>query len=366
MGHGSKRAQALADCERVIGVDLSDKTARYAELDPSPTSEAVLAEGSVRLTEAGLRKHFGERARCRIALEVGAQSRWVSQLLEGLGHEIIVANPRQIALIFRNQRKTDRLDAENLARLARADRQLLRPIQHRRAETHADLVQIRARDLFVRQRTAAINFVRGELKTEGVRVGRCSAETFARKAWPVLPGSLRSGLGPVVLEIARLTQRIRRSDRAIEQLAAEKYPETGAHRQVGGVGALTALAYVLTLEEPRRFRRSRAVGAYLGLTPRLDNSGERAPELGLSKAGDPYLRRLLVQSAHYILGPFGPDCDLRRWGLHLAGAGSKARKHRAVAAVARKLAVLLHHLWVTGEVYDPLYDAHRREQEMAA
>jgi len=366
MAHGSKRVVAMAGFERVIGLDLSDKKARFAELDPDPTSEEILAEGTVPLTEIGLRKRLGERARCRIALEVGAQSPWVSRLLAGFGHEVLVANPRQIALIFRNHRKTDRLDAENLARLARVDRRLLRPIVHRSAGTHADLVQIRARDLFVRQRTAAINFVRGELKADGVRVAPCSAETFARKAWVVLPDSLRPALGPALLEIARLTQRIQRYTRTVERLATEKYPETGALRQVKGVGALTALAYVLTIEDASRFRRSRAVGAYLGLTPRLDHSGQQAPELGLSKAGDPHLRRLLVQSAHYILGPFGPDCDLRRWGMGLAGAGSKGRKNRAVAAVARKLAVLLHRLWVSAEPYDPLYQVHLSEPEAAA
>jgi transposase len=366
MAHGSKRAMAIVDVERVIGLDLSDKKAQFAELDPDPASEEVLVEGTVPLTEAGLRKRFGERARCRVVLEVGAQSPWVSRLLTALGHDVIVANPRQIALIFRNQRKTDRLDAENLARLARVDRRLLRPIVHRSADTHADLVQIRARDLFVRQRTAAINFVRGELKVEGVRVGRCSAETFARKAWVMLPQALHPALGPAVMEIARLTRRIQRYTRTIERLAAEAYPQTDALRQVKGVGAITSLAYVLTIEDPSRFRRSRAVGAYLGLTPRLDNSGAQAPQLGLSKAGDPHLRRLLVQSAHYILGPFGPDCDLRRWGLRLAGAGSKGRKNRAVAAVARKLAVLLHRLWLSAKPYDPLYQVHLREPEAAA
>lgn len=366
MAHGSKRVAAMVGVERVIGLDLSDKKARFAELDPDPGNEEILAEGTVALTEAGLRERFGERAPCRVALEVGAQSPWVSRLLAALGHDVIVANPRQIALIFRNHRKTDRLDAENLARLARVNRRLLRPIAHRSADTHADLVQIRARDLFVRQRTAAINFVRGELKADGIRVPSCSTPTFARMAWVVLPDGLRSALGPALLEIARLTQRIQRYTRAIERLAAERYPETGALRQVQGVGALTALAYVLTIEDASRFRRSRAVGAYLGLTPRLDNSGAQAPELGLSKAGDPHLRRLLVQSAHYILGPFGPDCDLRRWGLALAGTGSKGRKNRAVAAVARKLAVLLHHLWVSAEPYEPLHQAHQRQREIAA
>jgi transposase len=144
----------------------------------------------------------------------------------------------------------------------------------------------------------------------------------------------------------------------IEQLCQEHYPETHHLRQVSGVGPITALAYVLTLDDPDRFRKSREVAPALGLVPKRDQSGDRDPQLRITKTGDSYLRRLLVGSAQYILGPFGPDCDLRRWGLKLAQRGGKNAKKRAVVAVARKLAVLLHHLWVTGEVYDPFYHSH--------
>jgi len=137
-------------------------------------------------------------------------------------------------------------------------------------------------------------------------------------------------------------------------LGKEVYPQTQVLRQVNGVGPLTSLAFVLTLEEPGRFRTSRAVGPYLGLTPRSRDTGESHPQLHITKAGDIFLRKLLVQCAHYILGPFGKDCDLRRWGLRLAGTTSKDQKKRALPATARKLAVLLHQLWLTGEVYQPL------------
>jgi transposase len=130
--------------------------------------------------------------------------------------------------------------------------------------------------------------------------------------------------------------------------------------QVSGVGTLTAMAFVLTIEEPHRFRRSRDVGCYLGLRPKQQDSGERSPQLRITKAGDSYLRKILVSSAHYIIGPFGPDTDLRRWGLKLCERGGKNAKKRAVVAVARKLAVLLHRLWVTGEVYEPLRNAQAK------
>jgi transposase len=169
-----------------------------------------------------------------------------------------------------------------------------------------------------------------------------------------------------VLEtIASLTHKIRRYERHIEQLASERYPETCLLRQVSGVGPLTALSFVLTLEDPGRFRRSRSVGAYLGLRQRQSQSGEQDPELRITKAGDHDLRRLLIGSAHYLLGPFGPDTDLRRWGLALAARGKKNAKKRAVVAVARKLAVLLHRLWVTAEVYEPLRNHGRRPTGVA-
>ena len=144
------------------------------------------------------------------------------------------------------------------------------------------------------------------------------------------------------------------------------YPETDLLRQVEGVGALTALAFVLTLENPERFAKSRSVGAYLGLEPAQDQSGDRDPQRHISKEGDEMLRKLLVGSAHYILGPFGSDSDLRRHGEKIASRGGKNAKKRAAVAVARKLSVLLQRLWVTGEVYEPLRNAHwRREQEAA-
>jgi transposase len=163
-----------------------------------------------------------------------------------------------------------------------------------------------------------------------------------------------------------LTGQIKGYDGQIKAMAAARYPETALLRQVPGVGVLTAVHDVLTVEDPHRFRRSRTVGAYFGLRPRKRQSGQCDPELRISKAGDAEMRRLLVQAAHYVLGPFGPDTDLRRWGLALAARGRKAAKKRAIVAVARKLAVLLHRLWVTAEVYEPLRQACRRDEAAAA
>jgi transposase len=234
------------------------------------------------------------------------------------------------------------------------DPKLLHPIRHRQGSAQADLAVIRSRDGLVGCRTKLINLARGMVKSMGGRLPGCSSECFPQRARQKLPKELRQALLPVLESITLLTRRIRRYDQLIERLASERYPETVLLRQVSGVGAVTALSYVLTVEDPERFRSSRSLGVYFGLCPRRSQSGDQDPELRITKAGDADLRRLLIGSAHYILGPFGPDTDLRRWGLDLAARGRKNAKKRAVVAVARKLAVLLHRLWVTAEVYEPL------------
>jgi len=146
----------------------------------------------------------------------------------------------------------------------------------------------------------------------------------------------------------------------VKKISEEKYPETELLRAIKGVGPITALAFVLILEDPERFSKSRQVGSFIGLTPSRDQSGEIDKQLRITKAGNPLLRRLLVGAAQYILGPFGEACDLRRFGLKLSARGGKNAKRRAVVAVARKLTVLLYRLWRHGEIYGPLYTAKRK------
>jgi transposase len=211
----------------------------------------------------------------------------------------------------------------------------------------------------IRSRTQLINHIRGTVKSFGARLPKCSAESFHKKvAENQLPHELAEALEDVVATIGSLTERIRDYNKRIERVCEESYPEeTGLLRQVPGVGALTSLTFVLTLEDPRRFEKSRSVGAYLGLVPGKDQSGESDPGKRISGEGDEMLRRLLVGSAHYILGPFAPDSDLRRHGQKIASRGGKNAKKRAIVAVARKLAVVLHRLWVSGECYEPLHNA---------
>jgi transposase len=302
----------------------------------------------------------------RIAIEAGTHSPWASRVLEECGHEVLVANARKLRLIYANKRKTDEVDAENLARLARVDPKLLYPLKHRGEESQAHLAIVRARQALVGARTQLVNHVRGAVKSFGARLPKCPARSFHNKAPEHIPEALLPALGPVLEQIGSLTERIKDYDRKLETISEDHYPETKLLRQVEGIGPLTALTFVLTVEDPHRFKKSRAVGAYLGLVPATDRSGDSDPQKRISKEGDEMLRKLLVGSAHYVLGPFGKDSDLRRHGEKVASRGAKNAKKRAVVAVARKLCVLLHRLWVTGEVYEPLYNTHRRQEQQEA
>jgi transposase len=243
------------------GLDLGDNYTYLCLLDIQ--SGEVLEEGRLRTTPEAFKQRFDSEQQLRIAIEVGTHSPWISRLLEELGHEVLVANPRKIRLIYANKRKSDKLDAENLARLARVDAKLLYPLKHRGENSQAHLALIRSREALVGSRTQLINHVRGAVKSFGARLPKCSARSFHHKVAEEIPQALRAALAPILEIIASLTERIRDYDRKLEKLAGEHYSETELLRQVVGVGALTALTYVLTLEDPRRFAKSRSVGAYL-------------------------------------------------------------------------------------------------------
>lgn len=358
MTDGSKGERAVT-----VGLDIGDRYGYLCVLDTK--SGKVIEEGRLRTTPEAFGRRFGSERPMRVAIEAGTHSPWVSRLLEECGHEVLVANARKTRLIYAEGRKTDRIDAEKLARLARLDPKLLAPIEHRGESSQAHLALIRSREALVRTRARLINHVRFVVKPFGHRLPKCSAQAFYKKVTGKIPEFLEPSLGPILETIGELTARIREYDRKLAALAEELYPQTKLLEQVQGVGPLTALAFVLILEDPTRFVNGRAVGAYAGLVPGKDQSGDKDPQRRISRHGNELLRRLLVGCAHYILGPFGQDSDLRRHGEKIAQRGGKNARKRAVVAVARKLAVLLHRLWVSGEVYDPLYNARRSGERVA-
>lgn len=333
-----------------IGLDVGDRKIDLCVVDAG----GRVVERSVLVnTREALQARFEGAKPVRIAMEAGTHALWMSELLKGCGHEVIVANPRKLAAITQNVRKSDPVDAEYLARMARSDVRLLSPIEPRSLTVQQDLAVIRSRDQLVQIRTGLIAHVRSMVKTMGGRIpAGISSDAFAKRAEGHVPEILRPALGRILEVIEDLTRRIREYERWIQE-AVERYPQTERLQQISGVGPLTSLAFVLTVSDPGRFQKSRDVAAYFGLVPRRDQSGSKDPELRITKTGNSYVRRLLVGSAHYILGPFGPDTDLRRFGTRLAKRGDKTAKKKAVVAVARKLAVLLHRLWVSQETYVP-------------
>lgn len=334
-----------------VGCDVGDKTSEICVLD---ARGAVVERRQVRTTVNGITRPLARYEHATVVIEVGVHSRWIEEALRAGGHTVVVANARQVQLIWKRKKKTDRADALLLARLARVDLSLLAPVQHRSRAAQVDLAALRSRDILVRLRTALFNHVRGVLKPFGIKPVHCSPNAFPAQIADQIPPELVPAIEPVLNVLRELNQQIATHDRQVGQLATA-CPTTMRLAQVDSVGALTALAYRLTIEDPSRFKKSRVVPAFFGLTPAKDQSGESDPQKRITKAGDPFVRRLLVQCAQSLLGPFGHDCDLRRWGLKLAERGGKAAKKRAIVAVARKLAVLLHRLWITGGRYDPFY-----------
>ena len=347
----SQRKGASAAARETIGIDLGDKVSRYAILD---AAGELVEEGSFRNEVSSMEKHFGGDTKpARIAMEVGTQSAWIERELKRMGHDVIVADARQLAWITSSDTKNDRSDAEKLARLARADLRLLKQVDHRTAEQQAELNVIRARDALVRVRTTLVNAARGLAKGfEGLRLPPAITSLFGMHALKLVPEILKPALSGLLAEIDALTARVKEYDRQIAVLAGQ-HKEVVFIQSIPGVGALSALTFALTLGRAERFEHSRDVGAFFGMRPKQRQSGDCDPQLHISKAGDKYMRKLLVQCAHHILGRFGKDSALRQWGLKIAQRGGKNALKRAIVAVARKLAVLMHRLWRKAEVFQP-------------
>lgn len=331
-----------------IGVDLGDKYSQLCALDGAGE---IVEEGRIATSASAFTRRFKTLEPCRIVIETGTHANWVHDLLVGLGHEVVVANARKVRPISANERKCDELDARMLARLGRSDARLLQPVEVRPAQIRLDLCRIRARDALVTARTMLVNSARGLAKSMGARLPSSSTNSLHRKE---LDPTVELALKPLMKALEGLTSRIKECDKALGELSGKRYPQTARLQQIKGVGPITSLYFVLAVADPCRFKDPRAIGSYFGIVPRRDQSGGRDPQLRITKCGDPLGRRLLVQCAQYILGPFGADSDLRRFGLRLAAQGGMRAKKRAIVATARKLAVLLFALLRKGEVYEPL------------
>jgi transposase len=324
----------------------------------------IVSRDEISTTRAALKAKFGAMNRARIVLEACGQSNWIARLLESFGHEVYVANPRQLHLISKSVKKTDRNDAHLLARIGRADLGLLQPTHLRDQSSIEARTVLNARRNLVQVRTRLINSVRASAKGFGQKLKTCGSDNFATIATGGLSPDLRALIQPQLDTLVFLQQQIERYDEEIEKLGRERFPQTALLRPIFGVGPQIALAFVAAIDDPKRFARSRDVGPYLGLTPRRDQSGDSDPKLRISKHGDGGMRSLLVSAAAHVLRKNAPDSDLKRFGLRIQGPSPTPRSRaRARIAVARKLAVLMHRLLRNGEVYEANYGLMHEKQQ---
>lgn len=346
----------------IIGVDLGDT--KHAICVTGKLGE-IVKEYSIANTHKQISKLAETYPKALIALEVGTHSPWISRLLKSHGLTVIVANARKLRAIYKNTRKCDLLDARMLAKLVRVDPELLYPIQHSSEDTQLDFLPIKMRDTLVSQRVNIVNAIRGALKALGLRIPNSTTRGFDKQAQDYLEKNhptILPSISPLLDVLAQIKPQIAAYDKTIDKLISEKYPAAQRVKQVGGVGPITALSFVLTIERPERFEDVRDVGAYIGLVPKRDQSGETDKQLPISKAGNRYLRKLLVQCAQYNLGHFGQDSDLRRYGENIyKSRGGRIAKRKAVIAVARKLSVLMLTLWQRECDYEPLKNANSKK-----
>lgn len=331
-----------------VGMDLGDRKHSVCVLDGAGR---VIHKARIANDRPELRALAQQWKGALFVMEVGGHSPWISRYMEGLGCRVIVANARKVRAIYQSERKDDDRDAEQLARIARVDASLLYPVQHGTEQEQRDMLAIKLRDALVSSRVGLINAVRFTLKSLGYTVCNPATERFHKKVREEVPDAVQRVIEPMLAVLEATTEQIKVMEREIARLIKEQYREAQRLEQIPGVGPVTSLCFVLKVGDAQRFGRVRDIGAYLGLVPKRDQSGKVDKELGISKCGDRTLRRLLVNCAQYIMGPFGPPGALRSCGERLAGTTAKEKK-RAVIAVARKLAVVMLSMWKNGSAYE--------------
>lgn len=336
---------------RTIGMDLGAGKSAFCILTPDGKRRE---EGELPTRQLEMQTFFAFQPPSRVVIEASGPSRWVAEVATSCGHEVVVANPREFRLIAESHRKTDRNDARILADFGQIRPSLLHPVQLRGLKCQIARTLLSARSLLVSQRTRLINVIRANVRNLGQPLPTGSAACFHRKAKELIPTELQPSLSPLMEILESLGKAIATYDKEIERTCKEDFPETSILLQVPSVGPNTALCFIATIEDPHRFRSSRDVGAYVGLVAMQRSSGSKNPQLRISKRGDKLLRRLLVNSASHVMGGKAIDSDLKRYGERMKGRGGQAAAGKARIAVARKIAILLHRLLITGEVYEPL------------
>jgi transposase len=325
------------------GLDVSDKTTHVCVVD---ADGVVLRRDVVASDPDLLAKWLGKHCPglVRVVLETGPLSTF---LFHGLTErdipvECICARHAKGVLAARVN-KSDVHDAEGLAQLARTG--WFKRVHMKASATHIDRAALRIRAQLITTRVAMGNQLRGLLKLFGLRLGAARTPEKRRERLIALyqqRPDLEPLFAPLVASIEVIEDQLRVSNRLLESRAAND-AVCSRLMTVPGVGPITALTFAASIEDPHRFARSEDVGAYAGLVPRRSQSGERDVRGNISKAGDPMLRRSLYEAANSMLCRVQRPFPLQQWGLRIAEL--KGNK-RARVAVARKLAVLLHSLWL--------------------
>ncbi len=329
------------------GLDVSMEATSVCVVDGSGS---VVSEAKVLTEAAAIAAYLSawSGSLLKVGHEAGGLSPWLHAGLVELGVPAVCIETRRMkAYAKASPVKTDRRDARLIARAMRAG--LYRMVHVKSAASHKLRLALTCRQAMLRQARQLQGKVRGDLKVFGIRLGRVSSGGFAGRVKTLLADrpDLLVLVTPLLEIRGRLLAQVRGYDRALRRLARA---DAVCRRlmTVPGVGVLTALAFRAGIDTPARFTRSRAVAAALGLTPRIDNSGEVARNGPITKCGDKLLRSLLFEAANALLTRTRRWCALKRWGVDLA---KRRGINRARVAVARRLAVILLAMWRDGSEF---------------
>lgn len=333
------------------GIDLHQNETEICVLD---NEGALVERARIKTSRETLKRRFNGQSPMKVAMEAGGSSPWVSRLVESMGHDVVVCAPRRVRLIAESTMKTDEIDAEVLARLVRVDEGFLGRVTHRSESAQLQRGLMTSRTALVNARSKWVHSARGILRSFGFRVpGGCTSRFHQRCAKVEMPDHLRAVVQPLLNQIEQVSLEIQALNERLEDIAANN-PVAQHLQAVPGVGTIVALYFVFSIDDPDRFQRSRDVAAFFGLRPTIRGSADVCHYGRITKEGDPEMRRLLIQAAHGMINS-RKTCALQQWALNLA---ARRGKKKALVALARKIAVLLHHLWVTGEVFQPFPKHH--------
>jgi transposase len=330
-----------------VGLDVSQKTTAICVVDTNGARlwRGVCASNPDQI-EAAVRRHAGDDA--KVGVETGAMTPWLVHELRERGLEVICLDARHARAALKMQiNKTDQNDAEGLAHIVRTG--WYRAVHVKSLEAHRARALLGARTQLVGMATRLSNHIRGILKTFGVLPGGVRGMRFDRRVEAQL--TERPDLQPIVAPILAIWRQLREQIAAFDKVIRTIVRESPICRllmSVPGIGPLTVLAYVSTVEKPGRFASSRAVGAHFGLTPRQYQSGEVDRSGRISRCGDGLARTLMFEAAVVILTRVKHRSSLKDWALAIA---RRAGTGKARVALARKLTVILHSIWRSGEPF---------------